>query len=370
MLATGAQAAYLAVLRRRAVACRVGLVPVSADDMIGVLGDERLASLDLRLAGQPMDGPGKIAAAAARIADGAAGRCSLQVVFCEPRFYCSQHAPLPAGTSRSRDIDFGLAGELEARDVPSRAVRIAPARELKRGGAERAEECRARGVRSSSLTRTAPGPWSPARASSRLLAIWTSPSTPTARARAPRHWHWHGKGRLPRGNSGTSPAGTPTRPRGAGGRLGPGAGRGGAGTPDRRSRGRRPARPQPARHPAACGWDNRRQRAEKKKHGPIRAVLRQPHDLRPCRGTGWRAGKVVAGLLPAGGRGARVRPGGRPAGQEPARPASCGQSWEVPAKPDGTRPKTARCAQHHGGCGRTVHVPQRDAGIAPESPDM
>jgi hypothetical protein len=145
--ATGAQAAYLAVLRRRAAACRDGLVPVSADNMISVLSDERLASLDLRLTGQPMDGPGKIAAAAGRIAGLAAGRRGLQVVFCELGYYRAQHASLPDGTRRSWNIDFGLAGELEARGVPSRFIRIASARELSRGAAELAEECRARRVR-------------------------------------------------------------------------------------------------------------------------------------------------------------------------------------------------------------------------------
>jgi hypothetical protein len=37
----------------------------------------------------------------------------------------------------------------------------------------------------------------------------------------------------------------------------------------------------------------------------------------------------------------------------------CDTSWEVARRPDGTVPKTARCAQRRGGCGRTVKVPRR-----------
>jgi hypothetical protein len=49
---------------------------------------------------------------------------------------------------------------------------------------------------------------------------------------------------------------------------------------------------------------------------------------------------------------------------------SCSRSWKVPRRDDGTVPKTARCAQYRGGCGRTVKVPRgtgRRAGAA-ESP--
>lgn len=42
---------------------------------------------------------------------------------------------------------------------------------------------------------------------------------------------------------------------------------------------------------------------------------------------------------------------------------SCSLSWEVQPKPDGTRPKTTRCAQYRGGCGRVVKVPQQAAGV-------
>jgi hypothetical protein len=37
---------------------------------------------------------------------------------------------------------------------------------------------------------------------------------------------------------------------------------------------------------------------------------------------------------------------------------SCSRSWKVPRRDDGTVPKTARCAQYRGGCGRTVKVPR------------
>jgi hypothetical protein len=59
---TATQAAHLDRLGQRARACREGR-QAHTDNMTSVLGDERSASLDLRLAGHPMDEPGKIAAA-------------------------------------------------------------------------------------------------------------------------------------------------------------------------------------------------------------------------------------------------------------------------------------------------------------------
>ena len=47
---------------------------------------------------------------------------------------------------------------------------------------------------------------------------------------------------------------------------------------------------------------------------------------------------------------------------------SCSRSWEVQPKPDGRRPKTARCAQYRGGCGRVVKVPQQAASAPPSVP--
>jgi len=44
---------------------------------------------------------------------------------------------------------------------------------------------------------------------------------------------------------------------------------------------------------------------------------------------------------------------------------SCSRSWEVQPKPDGARPKTARCAAYRGGCGRVVKVPQQAATGSP-----
>jgi hypothetical protein len=41
----------------------------------------------------------------------------------------------------------------------------------------------------------------------------------------------------------------------------------------------------------------------------------------------------------------------------------CGLTWNVARRPDGTLPKTARCALRRGGCGRTVKVPRRAAAV-------
>jgi hypothetical protein len=38
---------------------------------------------------------------------------------------------------------------------------------------------------------------------------------------------------------------------------------------------------------------------------------------------------------------------------------SCSRTWAIARRPDGTFPKTARCASYRGGCGRTVKVPRR-----------
>jgi hypothetical protein len=99
---TDAQAAFLAGLGQRARDCQDGLVPPDQDHVLGVMSRERRASLDMRLVGREMDGPGKLAGAAARIGGRWRERGGLQVVFCEDALH---GAPLAA---------WDAAGELAA----------------------------------------------------------------------------------------------------------------------------------------------------------------------------------------------------------------------------------------------------------------
>lgn len=134
--ATQAQSRYLAGLRQAGRKYRAGLAAGPAAGMLGILDRERLAALDLRLAGQPMDGPGKISEAAARITSAAGHRPrGLQVVFCELGLYYSVRAPLPPGVPSSWDIRSELAGELETHGMPGDSVYSARIYDLQKPGA-------------------------------------------------------------------------------------------------------------------------------------------------------------------------------------------------------------------------------------------
>lgn len=143
--ATAGQAAYLAGLRRQARALqpepcaatlrRIQSVPAVTDLMLNVVISERMANMDLRLAGRPMDGPGKIAAAAAQIAGQARQRDGLQVVFCELGLYDHKLADLPPETPPSWNVQIELAGELEAHGIHSGKVRFASMPILRKIGA-------------------------------------------------------------------------------------------------------------------------------------------------------------------------------------------------------------------------------------------
>lgn len=146
--ATPAQAAYLADLKRRASECvtdnasadrrRSKGISIDAPPyIIAVLPDERMANMDLRLARQPMDGPGKIAAAAARIAREARRTRGLQVVFCEIDLYRDHQeimdpdVPVPP----SWDIQALLTEQLTARRIAASRIRFAVRPDIERRGA-------------------------------------------------------------------------------------------------------------------------------------------------------------------------------------------------------------------------------------------
>jgi N12 class adenine-specific DNA methylase/SAM-dependent methyltransferase len=121
--------AYVADLGERADKIRNRAVSPEQDNMLKVSGDGRRAALDLRLIGQPMTVPGKIEAAASRIAaiwaahredaypaaDGrdSAIRGSLQLVFCD------------LGTPGDGwNVYDELRGQLTARGLPRQAIRF------------------------------------------------------------------------------------------------------------------------------------------------------------------------------------------------------------------------------------------------------
>jgi N12 class adenine-specific DNA methylase len=120
---------YVASLGRRAEAIRNRAVGPEEDNMLKVSGDGRRAALDLRLVGLPQTTPGKVAAAADRIAatweahrddeyrapDGTAYpvRGSLQLVFCD------LGTPGPGWNAYDE-----LREQLTARGLPREAVRF------------------------------------------------------------------------------------------------------------------------------------------------------------------------------------------------------------------------------------------------------
>ena len=143
--------AYVAELGERADKIRSRAVSPEEDNMLKVSGDGRRAALDLRLIGQPMTVPGKIGAAASRIAaiwaahrddtyqaaadHGAPVRGSLQLVFCD------------LGTPGDGWNVYGeLRSQLAARGLPRAAIRFVHEARTDRDKGELFAACRAGSV--------------------------------------------------------------------------------------------------------------------------------------------------------------------------------------------------------------------------------
>ncbi len=143
--------AYVAELGERADKIRNRAVSLEEDNMLKVSGDGRRAALDLRLIGQPMTVPGKIGAAASRIAaiweahrddtcSGAGGhgtqvRGSLQLVFCD------------LGTPGDGwNVYDELRSQLAARGLPRGAIRFVHEARTDRDKGELFAACRAGSV--------------------------------------------------------------------------------------------------------------------------------------------------------------------------------------------------------------------------------
>jgi len=142
---------YVASLGERADAIRGRAVSPEEDNMLKVSGDGRKAALDMRLAGVPMTGPGKIGAAATRIAgiwrdhrDHAypapgggqmSGRGSLQIVFCD------------LGTPGDQwNVYDGLRDQLTGMGMPREAIRFIHEARTDEAKAELFAACRAGAV--------------------------------------------------------------------------------------------------------------------------------------------------------------------------------------------------------------------------------
>jgi hypothetical protein len=140
--------AYVAELGERAEKIRSRAVSPEEDNMLKVSGDGRKAALDMRLAGQPMTTPGKIDAAALRIAalwrehrdriyPSPGGtphpvRGSLQLVFCD------------LGTPSSGWNAYDeLRDQLTARGLPRTAIRFVHEAKTDRDKGELFAACRA-----------------------------------------------------------------------------------------------------------------------------------------------------------------------------------------------------------------------------------
>ena len=143
--------AYVAELGERADKIRSRAVSPEEDNMLKVSGDGRRAALDLRLIGQPMTIPGKIEAAASRIAaiwaahrddtyqaagdHGAPVRGSLQLVFCD------------LGTPGDGwNVYSELRSQLTARGLPRAAIRFVHEARTDRDKGELFAACRAGNV--------------------------------------------------------------------------------------------------------------------------------------------------------------------------------------------------------------------------------
>ena len=143
--------AYVAELGERADKIRSRAVSPEEDNMLKVSGDGRRAALDMRLIGQPMTIPGKIEAAASRIAaiweahrddtyqsaddHGEPVRGSLQLVFCD------------LGTPGDGwNIYSELRSQLAARGLPRAAIRFVHEARTDRDKGELFAACRAGSV--------------------------------------------------------------------------------------------------------------------------------------------------------------------------------------------------------------------------------
>src|SRR6266498_812989 len=143
--------AYVAELGERADKIRNRAVSLEEDNMLKVSGDGRRAALDLRLIGQPMTIPGKIGAAASRIAaiweahrddayqsagdHGVPVRGSLQLVFCD------------LGTPGDGwNVYSELRSQLAARGLPRAAIRFVHEARTDRDKGELFAACRAGSV--------------------------------------------------------------------------------------------------------------------------------------------------------------------------------------------------------------------------------
>jgi N12 class adenine-specific DNA methylase len=143
--------AYVAELGERADKIRNRAVSPEEDNMLKVSGDGRRAALDLRLIGQPMTVPGKIGAAASRIAaiwaahrddtysgagdHGIQVRGSLQLVFCD------------LGTPGDGwNVYDELRSQLTARGLPRAAIRFVHEARTDRDKGELFAACRAGSV--------------------------------------------------------------------------------------------------------------------------------------------------------------------------------------------------------------------------------
>jgi N12 class adenine-specific DNA methylase/SAM-dependent methyltransferase len=143
--------AYVRDLGDRAAKVRNRAVGPDEDNMLKISGDGRRAALDMRLLGLPQTAPGKIAAAADRIAaiwkahqddeyfdpDGIPypGRGSLQLVFCD------LGTPGPSWNAYDE-----LRDQLTARGLPSQAIRFVHEAKTDRDKARLFAACRTGGV--------------------------------------------------------------------------------------------------------------------------------------------------------------------------------------------------------------------------------
>ena len=114
--ATLGQVAFFADAGQRARDCQDGLIPVTRDTVLGVMMRERRASLDMRLVGREMDGPGKLAAAAGQVAAIWRESGGLQVVFCD--------IGLHGGPGEPWTIRGELVGQLSGSGIPADAIRF------------------------------------------------------------------------------------------------------------------------------------------------------------------------------------------------------------------------------------------------------
>ena len=152
---SGGQEAFIITLGSRAEAIRGGHVKPDEDNMVSVCTDGRMAALDMRLLGQPMDVPGKIGAAAGKIAaiwqahrddvypgpDGQPHpvRGSLQIVFCDLGTPAGpverlRRTARPAGRPRAAPPGRAVHPRSRHRPGQGRVVRRLPRRERRGPG--------------------------------------------------------------------------------------------------------------------------------------------------------------------------------------------------------------------------------------------